>query len=256
MFGFKWLFKQWAAPRRSTLPVANRMTPPSPVPAGRNVPTPSNLKVNRQDRREQLYQVVREIMLRSEVLAASYKFKVLSLDTLGRQFLIMVDLLERLALPTDKFMEIESLIARTAGERHDLRVIAIYWRVNTPVTTVGRVQQAQHPPQPEVVRATAATPEIDHKARVATPPRSAASPVAPATVKRSPFEPISPDEVLAFKRALAPAAEGTAPRSLGQQITSGPRHPPESQGFADTLVLENDDNYPASPLSSTQYGDL
>ena len=43
-------------------------------------------------RRELLYAVVREAMVRAGVLSSSYKFKVLSLDPRGRQFLVMVDL--------------------------------------------------------------------------------------------------------------------------------------------------------------------
>ena len=43
-------------------------------------------------RRELLYAVVRDAMTRAGVLSAGYKFKVLSLDARGRQFLVMVDL--------------------------------------------------------------------------------------------------------------------------------------------------------------------
>src|SRR5574343_431788 len=39
-----------------------------------------------------LYTVVRDAMVRAGVLSASYKFKVLSLDQRGRQFLVMMDL--------------------------------------------------------------------------------------------------------------------------------------------------------------------
>ena len=49
-------------------------------------------KSDRAARRELLYAVVREAMVRAGLLSASYKFKVLSLDSEGRQFLIMVDL--------------------------------------------------------------------------------------------------------------------------------------------------------------------
>jgi hypothetical protein len=44
------------------------------------------------ERREMLYAVVREAMVRAGVLSSTYKFKVLSLDPRGRQFMVMVDL--------------------------------------------------------------------------------------------------------------------------------------------------------------------
>ena len=53
---------------------------------------PANRKQERMERRELLYAVVRDAMVRAGVLSSSYKFKVLSLDTHGRQFLVMVDL--------------------------------------------------------------------------------------------------------------------------------------------------------------------
>ena len=57
---------------------------------------PGNRKQERLERRELLYAVVREAMVRAGVLSSSYKFKVLSLDQRGRQFLVMVDLAEAL----------------------------------------------------------------------------------------------------------------------------------------------------------------
>ena len=52
----------------------------------------ANRKNERMERRELLYAVVRDAMVRAAVLSASYKFKVLSLDQRGRQFLVMMDL--------------------------------------------------------------------------------------------------------------------------------------------------------------------
>ena len=76
----------------------------------------SDLKAQRQERRERLYAVVREAMLRSEVLASRYKFKVLSLDTHGRQFLVMVDLLDPRAVSPERFSVIEQLIISHAAQ--------------------------------------------------------------------------------------------------------------------------------------------
>ena len=74
-------------------------TPPAPaiaLPFGAAPPpNPANRKHERMARRELLYAVVREAMVRAGVLSSSYKFKVLSLDPRGRQFLVMVDLAQR-----------------------------------------------------------------------------------------------------------------------------------------------------------------
>ena len=59
---------------------------------GRQMPEPAapehaaNRKNERMERRELLYTVVRDAMVRAGVLSASYKFKVLSLDQRGSQF--------------------------------------------------------------------------------------------------------------------------------------------------------------------------
>ena len=50
---------------------------------------PANRKHERMMRRELLYAVVRESMVRAGVLSSSYKFKVLSLDPRGQQFLVI-----------------------------------------------------------------------------------------------------------------------------------------------------------------------
>ena len=89
-----------------------------------------DFKAQRQTRRENLYAVVREAMIRSEVLASRYKFKVLSLDTHGRQFLVMVDLMDATALPAHRFLAVEQLIVSHAAQQHGLFVKSVYWRSN------------------------------------------------------------------------------------------------------------------------------
>src|SRR5450830_1275176 len=98
------------------------------MPLGRPPLTDTDLKSRRQERRERLYSVVREAMLRSEVLASRYKFKVLSLDTHGRQFLVMIDLLDATALPPQRFLAVEQLIVSHSTQQHGLFVKAVYWR--------------------------------------------------------------------------------------------------------------------------------
>ena len=73
-------------------------------------------------------------MIKAGVLSSTYKFKVLSLDSRGRQYLIMMDLARQYAGETARLAEIEGLIAQHAKVRHDILVTAVYWRVNEHVT--------------------------------------------------------------------------------------------------------------------------
>ncbi len=91
-------------------------------------------KTERRARREQLYGVVRESMERAGVLSTSYKFKVLSLDPRGRQYMIMMDLAHEFAGDTGWLAEVEAMIAQSAKARHDIFVTAVYWRVKEHVT--------------------------------------------------------------------------------------------------------------------------
>ena len=168
--------------------------------------------------RELLYTVVRESMNKMGVLSSSYKFKVLSLDSRGRQYLVMMDLQRLQTGEVARMAEIETLIAQTAKARHDILVTAVYWRLSEQVTSL-------LPP-------------------VHTPPVA-----APAPAPKPAFEPIQMDEVEAFKKALA--ATPRAPVRTGELLQSGPILPPADTGFADTEVDER-----ATPLSATQYGDL
>jgi hypothetical protein len=179
-----------------------------------------------------LYSVVREAMIRVGVLSSSYKFKVLSLDSRGRQYLIMMDLARQYAGETARLAEIEGMIAQTAKSLHDILVTAVYWRVNEHVTAGVTAKLAP---------AAAPAPRPNK-------PAASAVPVAPALTG---YEPLHPDEVAAFKQALASVS---APKSLvapGEIIHSGRRNPAPPPNFEDT---ELDDR--PSPLSGTQYGDL
>lgn len=65
-------------------------------------------------------------MLRNGFLSASYKFKVLSLDAYGLQFLVMVDLID--VLTEKHFIELEAFVQESALIEHGLQVPAVYWR--------------------------------------------------------------------------------------------------------------------------------
>lgn len=135
----------------------------------------ANRKNERMERRELLYTVVRDAMVRAGVLSASYKFKVLSLDQRGRQFLVMMDLAREYGGETARLSEIEALIAQTAKTRYDILVTAVYWRINDHVA-VGLLQKGITPtPVPSAV-----APQV-----AARKPVPAPAPVAPAPVAAS-----------------------------------------------------------------------
>lgn len=187
----------------------------------------ANRKSERLERRELLYAVVRESMTRAGLLSTSYKFKVLSLDSRGRQYLIMMDMARQNVGDTARLADMESHIAKIAKTRHDILVTAVYWRVNEHVTA-GLARTAPAPaPLPRV-------------AAVGTP-------VAPAAPR---FEPLQADEVAAFKQALASIPAPAALSAPGEIVRSGRRNP-APPSFQDTELDERQ-----SPLSGTQYGDL
>lgn len=235
----------------ATRPVA-RSAKDGPV----NNAQPANRKSERMARRELLYSVVREAMTRAGVLSSGYKFKVLSLDARGRQFLVMVDLARDHGGETALLAELEASIAQGAKSRHDILVTAVYWRMNEHVA-VGDLN--------------ARAKSVDsHPVPLEAAPAPVSRPAAPveSPAPRSRFEPIQPDEVAAFKQALAAgaanpgaaaaAAVGVAQGASARAFDGSNRHGPQSYtlltGFEDTELPDSDQRMPA--LSGTQYGDL
>lgn len=190
-------------------------------------------KAKRHARREQLYQAVRESMTLSGVLSASYKFKVLSLDQLGDQFLVMMDVERAFASQVDKLADVEIRIVKTAKTRFEIQVTSVYWRIAALSS----------------LRNMSATPE-QTAALYASQHTQPAAPKKPA----SRYDPIQADEVAAFKQALA-AASATAAVSTDAsgKIHTGPRSYTLLTGFEDTEMAESGT---APALSATQYGDL
>jgi hypothetical protein len=268
----------WMFPAKKAKPTPpdssglSRMEPTRPVRRnGRDVALdnaqPANRKHERMARRELLYAVVRQAMVRAGVLSASYKFKVLSLDGRGRQFLVMVDLSRDGGVETAQLGEIEAMIAQSAKARHDILVSAVYWRMSEHVA-VGdpKALAAQH---------AAAYPAGDSQpAALDSGPAPLEPPPAALDTKpvsRSRYEPIQPDEVAAFKQAMAagvqnPAAAAAAAVGVAHgagatavSFDGSVKHGPQSYtlltGFEDTEVAEGD--APVVPvLSGTQYGEL
>ena len=137
----------------------------------------ANRKNERMERRELLYSVVRDAMVKAAVLSASYKFKVLSLDQRGRQFLVMMDIAREYGGDTTRLSEIEALIAQTAKARYDIAVNAVYWRLNDHVA-VGMPQKAPVP-RPQAAPAAAAASGTPAPRAAATLPPPMRSPLRP-----------------------------------------------------------------------------
>jgi hypothetical protein len=221
---------------------------------------PANRKGERMARRELLYVVVREAMMRAGVLSASYKFKVLSLDARGRQFLVMVDLIQGHGSDTSSLAEVEVMIAQQAKARYDIVVTAVYWRmadhvaVGQPAARAGGRVTPSQPAPPE--------PEPSSQPPVLEPAPSVSEP-APLQRAGGRYEPIQSDEMEAFRRALAAGASGPAALAAAggagaRDFGGAPRQGPQSYtlltGFEDTELAEGD--APAQALSATQYGEL
>lgn len=203
-------------------------------------------KGERTQRREHLYLAVRDAMVRSGVLSSGYKFKVLSLDADGRQFLVMIDIAPNYGADTARQAEMEALLTQTARTRFHVEVAAVYWRVSPALGSAEKPTVAVAPAVP-----------IAKPAAAPAQPRVATAPVAaPAPLAKSEFEPIAPDEVEAFQQALQKAA---APRA---GATQPPQRRPaapaqeasDNNGFADTMIVDDDGQSPR--LGATQYGAL
>jgi hypothetical protein len=270
-------FLSWLSPKKkparaaSTGPASSglsRMESTKPFSASRQASAeanakPANRKNERMARRELLYNVVREAMVRAGVLSSSYKFKVLSLDPRGRQFLVMVDLAQGAGAETVRLAEIEAAIAQQAKARYDILVSAVYWRSADHVAVGDPTQRPVSisrpaPLEPHRDLAPAVQEHVSQPAEL-----------TPAPVERPQsngrYEPLHPEEVAAFKRALSAGSTAAAAHAAAQAAVpasartfdGSAKHGPQSYtlltGFEDT---EMPDAPPAAALSATQYGDL
>jgi hypothetical protein len=212
---------------------------------------PPNRKSERMARREMLYSVVRESMARAGVLSASYKFKVLSLDAAGRQFLVMVDLAASERADPDLLGEIEAGIMQRAKSRHELSVSAVYWRRNDQVgvraSRPGATQQ-----QARAMQAAPSQPAELVSEPAALQPTGAGA--------GDGIDPIQAEEMAALKAAIAAAKGGGGGMGLG-----GARSEPAARrakdpraglarGYEDTQLPDQDPR--SRTLSPTQSGDL
>lgn len=196
----------------------------------------ANRKNERMERRELLYTVVRDAMVRAGVLSASYKFKVLSLDQRGRQFLVMMDLAREYGGETARLSEIEALIAQTAKTRYDILVTAVYWRINDHVA-VGLPQKGITPtPVP-----SAAAPQGVVRKSVPAPVPAAPAPVAaPASSLLFPAEPAARFPTTPTALGRTPSGT-TAPAPLLPASNTGPAPLAPASGPARFEPIEADE---------------
>ena len=215
-------------------PVAPSSIPPSiPYqPAADPTQRSEERKLRRQARREQLYSAIRQSMACAGVLSASFKFKVLSLDQRGDQFLVMMDVHPSLGFQEQKLVDSEALVMQTAKSQFNILVTAVYWRIDTKAE-VGEFKHAGFESRPAPLAAGAAAPLAAGAAAaiaVAVAPAAAPTPAVkkPATHR---FEPIDDDEVSAFKRAMATP---TAPLNPSQTYmpNAGPNVAGNAAGYA------------------------
>lgn len=213
-------------------PVTMPVDQTRPMAGSKNELDPAQRSIERKARRnahrEQLYTVVREAMTHAGVLTSSYKFKVLSLDQRGDQFLVMMDIEPALNAQPVKLMDIEAAVIQSAKTRFEILVTSVYWRGNGAITAL------QHAP------ATVTEP----LAAVAISPKP----------MRSRYDPIQDDEVAAFKTALANGTTNPVSKTDASGKTrSGAHSYTLLTGFEDT---EMPDSAVMPALSTTQYGEL
>ena len=222
---FRWFSRSPRQDSAPDVPAAQRAARHEPE-AGAGRPSRSERSV----RREQLHGMVREAMVRVGILSAGYKFKVLSLDSSGQRFVVMVDLAPAYAADASQQRNIETLIAELARTRLDVIVHAVYWRVN------GQIHAA--PAQPAARAAPTEWAELPAQSR----------PVAAAPAG-SGFEPIDAMEMDAFKQAVAFSGNSRpAPLRTGRGPLLGPGSGAEEGGEFSVSGLGS--------LGATQYGEL
>jgi hypothetical protein len=181
---------------------------------------PDPARQQRRSHREQLFLLVRQAMAGTPLPAKSYKFKVLSLDAAGLSFVVMVDLVGSPDGAGKALKMIEQVIMDTAATSHELQVKGVYWRFEAPAEPV-------EPAKPVSGLDTHNNP-------------FAPGALAQGQPHGSVLEQVGQDEMLAFRKAQDQARERQA--KVREAVSKG-----DPDGTERTQ---------ASPLSSTQFGDL
>lgn len=109
------------------------LTAPQPQPTLPAAPAQSAHgahKHQRAQRREQLFGLVRENMIRAGVLSSAYKFKVLTLDSLGQSFIVLIDVQgHAFKHDADTLAQLEHQLQSLCQDRLGLTVRNVYWRI-------------------------------------------------------------------------------------------------------------------------------
>jgi hypothetical protein len=185
-------------------------------------------------RREQLFSVVRESLIRGGVLSTSYEFKVLTLDANGDSFLVLIDLaLPAEVMPDEYLLEIERWVQMSALARHDMRVPSVYWRRKAVHDQRGIALRA-------AVDAQTRRPDSNFMPIAPSDSSALAFPVPPKAKQSQRVQAVEADEVEAFRRALEVVAPALRDTANGADF-----HMPVPESHSDF-----------SALSETQHGKL
>lgn len=207
------------------------------------------LRQQRAVRREQLFTLVRENMIRMGVLSSHYKFKVLTLDPGGEQFIVMVDW-QPGAQGADPVFEkqFEAGLQHLLVERlQGFKVKAVYWRGHAE----GATQPQARPERPSVaVHHEEHVSDAELKALQAAL-REAGSGAAATAAGLTPTT--APTARTARPKPLQPAHE---PRHDAQQHKSARAAPEAFPDFEPTINTEGQQGSDFGSLSATQYDKL
>jgi hypothetical protein len=215
-----------SAPEEKSRPVASSKKSQEPDSDQR-----SEHSKARHLRRDQVFVAIREAMTRTGILPANYKFKVLSEDPQGNDFMVMMSLVVVAGEPLPPLGEMEASVMESALVRFQIIVSAVYWRIT------------------ELAPAAKFIPPVT-VGRTAAQPVPVTQPAPPGKLK-SPHETIAADEVMAFQQALlAASAQG---QTMPQEKSSLRPRFNQPKDFQDTEMV---DSSVAPVLSKTQYGDL
>ena len=136
MSWFSWIFRRQAGaakPAQPAVRLKDRRSRSKASPGAKGGPSkPQHLrrKEDRAAHRDLLHAVVREAMMGAGVLSAHYKFKILSVDQEGQQFLVMVDLASGFGADMGRLGAMEAAIIQRAHSQRGLQIMAVYWRFN------------------------------------------------------------------------------------------------------------------------------
>ncbi len=208
------------------------------VPAGSR--SPAVRKNTRLEQRELLYAVVRESMPRLGLITSSYKYKVLSLDTQGRQYLIMMDLKQDMQSQAPLMSKIEHLLTQEAQSRHGIQISGLYWRFSDYKPLDGH-EAATHGAKVKPAGVAAATP-------------APVNPVKPLAAELADARKAL-EKVLDKPREQRETAPSAFPDTLFIETQSdSQKHRAAPSAFPDTQLIDHEER--VFPLSATQLGTL